>query len=131
MNSSGVIIKYRSFQNWRCPAEDVQAVGFDYSEVAEVRMVREQRAAPGLGGDPDRIQDFTYLDFCLAHADTAALEAYLQAEQKAEPPGRFKTIYRDYPVEVLPGGIVRLRWGLSASYRIRPSPGKAIEYLCR
>ena len=127
MNSSGVIIKYRSFQNWRCPAEDVQAVGFDYSEIAWVRMVREQRTAPGLGGNQtNQIQHLTYLDFCLANADTAALEAHLQAEQKAEPPGRFKTIYRDYPVEVLPGGIVRLRWSLSGGYRIRPSPGKAI-----
>ena len=46
------------------------------------------------------LQGLTYLDFCLANADTSALEAHLQAEQKAEPPGRFKTISRDYPVEV-------------------------------
>jgi len=73
----------------------------------------------------------TYLDFCLANADTAALEACLQAEQKAEPRGRFKTIYRDYPVEALPGGIVRLRWSISGGYGIHPSPRKAIEYLSR
>ncbi len=131
-DSSGVIIKYRSFENWRCPTEDVQAVGFDYSEVAWVRTVREQRTAPGLGGNQTRqLQYLTYLDFCLANADTSALEAYLQAEQKAEPPGRFKTIYQDYPVEVLPGGIVRLRWRISAGYKISPSPRKAIEYLSR
>jgi hypothetical protein len=131
-NGSGVIIKYRSFENWRCPAEDVQAVGFDYSEIAWVRTVREQRSAPGLGGNRSKqLQYFTYLDFCLVSTDTSILETYLQAEQKAEPPGRFKTIYRDYPVEVLPGGIVRVRWSISAGYRIRPSPGKAIEYIGR
>jgi hypothetical protein len=131
-NTNGVIIKFRSFENWRFPAEDVQAVGFDYSEVAKIRMVREQRAAPGLGGNrTQQIQHLTCVDFCLANADTSNLEALLQAEQKAEPPGRFKTIYRDYPVEVLPGGIVRLRWSISAGYRIHPSPGKAIEYLSR
>jgi hypothetical protein len=131
-NSSGVIIKYRSFENWRFPAEDVQAVGFDYSEIAEIRMVREQRTAPGLGGNRNKqIQDLTCLDFCLANADTSALEAHLQAEQKAEPPGRFKTIFRDYPVEVLPGGIVQLRWSISGGYKINPSPRKAIEYLSR
>jgi hypothetical protein len=131
-NGKGIIIKYRSFENWRFPAEDVQAVGFDYSEVAEVRMVREQRTAPGLGGNQTKqLQNLTYLDFGMANADTSALEAYLQAEQKAEPPGRFKTIYGDYPVEVLPGEIVRLRWSISGGYGIHPSPGKAIEYLSR
>jgi hypothetical protein len=131
-NGNGVIIKYRSFENWRFPAEDVQAVGLDFAEITEVRMVREQRTAPGLGGTQTKqLQHLTYLDFCLANPETSTLEAYLQAEQKAEPPGRFKTIYRDYPVEVLPGGIVRLRWSLSAGYGIHPSPGKAIEFLSR
>ena len=131
-NSSGVIIKYRSLENWRFPAEDVQAVGFDYSEVAEIRMVREQRTAPGFGGNGNKqIQDLTYLVFCLANADTSTLETYLQAEQKAEPPGRVKTIFRDYPVEVLPGGIVQLRWSISGGYKISPSLNKAIEYLSR
>ena len=36
-HGSGVIIKYRSFQNWRFPAENIQAVGFDYSEIAWAR----------------------------------------------------------------------------------------------
>jgi hypothetical protein len=131
-DSSGVIIKYRSFENWRFPVEDVQVVGFDYAEVGEIRMAREQRATPGLGGNQtDQIEYLTYLDFCLADTDTSALEAHLQAEQKAEPLGRFKTIYRDYPVEVLPGGIVRLRWSMDGRYKIRPSPQKAIEYLSK
>jgi len=83
------------------------------------------------GNQTGQLQNLTYLDFCLANADTSALEAHLQAEQKAEPRGRFKTIYRDYPVEVLPGGIVRLRWSISGGYGIHPSPGKAIECLSR
>ena len=131
-NGNGVVIKYRSFENWRFPAEDEQAVGFDYSEVAWIRTVRERRIAPGLGGNQNQqIQYLTYLDFCLADADTSALEAHLQAEQKAEPPGRFKTIYRDYPVDVLPGGIVRLRWRIDGGYGIHPSPGKVVQYLSR
>ena len=120
-NRNGVVIKYRSFENWRFPAEDVQAVEFDYSEIAWIRTVKEQRTAPGLGGNQtQQLQYLTFLDFCLADADTSALETHLQAEQKAEPPGRFKTIYRDYPVEVLPGGIVRLRW--SMRWRIQDPP---------
>jgi hypothetical protein len=129
-NGSGVIIKYRSFENWRFPAEDEQAVGFDYSEIAWIRTLREQRTIPAMGRNTAR-QYLTYLDFCLANADISVLEAHLNAEQKAEPTGRFKTIYRDYPVEVLPGGIVRLRWNFDAGYRIHPSPKKAIEHLSR
>jgi hypothetical protein len=78
-------------------------------------------------GGKTQIQFLTFLDLCLANADTSALEAHLQAEQKAGPAGkRIKTIVRDYPVEVLPGGIVRLRW-----YGISPPPGKAIQFLSR
>ena len=131
-DSSGVIIKYRSFENWRFSAEDVQAVGFDYSEIADIKLAKEQRTVPGLGGNQRKQnQDFIFLDFYLRNTDTSALEAHLQAEQKAEPSGRFKTIYQDYPVEVSSGGIVRLRWNKSAGYKISPSPRKAIEYLNR
>jgi hypothetical protein len=129
---SGVIIKYRSFENWRCPAEDVQVVGFDYSEIAWVRTVKERRITPGLGGGrTTQLQYLTYLDFCLVNADTSALETHLQAEGKAEPPGNFKIIHGDYPVEVVAGGIVRLRWSMDGGYRISPSLKKAIEYLGR
>jgi hypothetical protein len=125
--SSGVMIKYRSFRNWRCPQGDVQAVGFNYSEIAWVRTVKERRISPGLGDRGSvQAQDITYLDFGLVNADTAELEAHLQAEQKAEPPGRFKTIYRDYPVEVLPGGIVQLCWS-----GMGPSPKKVMQFLQR
>lgn len=128
-HGNGIIINYRSYQNWRFPAEDMQAVGFDYPEVAEVRLVKEKRTVLRFG--ENELQNLTCLDFCLVNADTSTLEAYLQAEQKAEPRGRFKTIYRDYPVEALPGGIVRLRWSISGGYGIHPSPRKAIEYLSR
>src|SRR5271166_1239300 len=45
-NGEGVTIKYRSFCNWRFPEEEVQAVGFDYSEIAWVRTFREKRSTP-------------------------------------------------------------------------------------
>lgn len=132
-NDSGVIIKYRSFQNWRFPTEAVQAVGFDYSEMAEVSQVKEQRFTPALdAGRTAQRQRLTYLRFYLASADASDLEAHLQAERQVEPPGRFvKTTIRDYPVEVLPGGIVQLRWSISGGYKVTPSISKAIEYLAR
>jgi hypothetical protein len=126
-NDDGIIIKYRSFLNWRFPAEDVQAVGFDYSEIAWVRTVKEKRISPstdGKGGSTKQTQRFVFLDFCLANTDTSAIEARLQAEQNVNPAGL--TITHDYPVEVLSGGIIQLRWN-----GISPSIREAIEYLSR
>ena len=120
---SGVIIHFRSFLNWRFPADDVQAVGFDYSVIARVRTVKERRNSPGLGGNTrTQTQQFTFLDLCLVNADTTALEKQLQQEGNLEPQGIM--ISRDYPVQVKPGGIVELRWN-----NISPSARKAIQHL--
>jgi hypothetical protein len=122
-NNSGVIIHFRSFLNWRFPAEDVQAVGFDYSEIASVRTVKERRNSPSLGNSSrTQTELLTFVDFCLAGVDTAALEKRLQEEGAISPEGVM--ISRDYPVQVKPGGIIELRWR-----SISPSARKAIKYL--
>jgi hypothetical protein len=122
-HGSGVIIKYRSYLNWRFPAEDVQAVGFDYAEIAWARTVQEQRASPNTRGKK-LSQSFTYLDLGLANADTSALETHLRAEQKI--PSNKHWLAIDYPVEVLPGGILQLHWN-----GISPPAAKAIHSLSR
>ena len=122
-NRIGLIIHYRSFLNWRFPTESVQAVGFDYSEIAWARTVKERRTSPGLGSNRrTQTQQLTFLDLCLVNANTAALEEQLQQEGNLEPEGIM--ISRDYPVQVLPGGIVELRWS-----GISPSASKTIQYL--
>jgi len=122
-NRCGVIIHYRSFLNWRFPAESVEAVGFDYSEIASARTVKERRNSPGLGSNTrTQTQQLTFLDLCLVNADTTALEKQLQQEGSLEPEGIM--ISRDYPVQVKPGGIVELNWS-----SISPSARKAIQYL--
>lgn len=125
-NSNGVIIHFRSFLNWRFPAESVQAVGFDYSEIAWVRTVKERRISTSIGNRNTRrtqTQQLTFLDLCLANADTTALEKYLQQEINLRPDG--VTISMDYPVQVLSDGVIELRW----SGGISPSASKAIQYL--
>ena len=123
-NRSGVIIKYRSFLNWRFPTDDVQAVGLDYSEIAWARTVKEKRYTPSMdskGGT--EVHFLTYLDLGLKNPDTSALEANLQRERSLSPDGMVTT--RDYPVSVSPGGIIELRW----TGGISPSVGDAIKYL--
>ena len=88
-SASELIIKYRTYLNWRFPAEDVQAVGFDYAEIAWARIAKERRTSPGLGGSSgNQKQLFTCLDFCVANTDTSALETHLQAEQKLQSDGK-------------------------------------------
>src|SRR5262249_35676565 len=82
-NGSGVLIKHPAFETWRRPAEDVQAVGFDYSEIAEIRTAKEKRRyADTFRSGSYHDEYFTYLEFRLANADTPALEAHLEAERK-------------------------------------------------
>jgi hypothetical protein len=127
-NSSGVLIKYRSFLNWHLPAEHVQVVGFDYFEIAEIRTAREKRHFTN--DNPAGYDKYlTYLELRLVNADTSALETRLEAERAAEAPGRFKSRSLDFPVEVLSGGLVRVRWKQSAGYGTTPSLVKVISYL--
>ncbi len=122
-NSGGIILKYRSYLNWRLPEESVQAVGFDYAEIAWVRMVKERRTSPSMGQNSGTETVYmTFLDIGLANTDTSALEEHLQAERSVRPDGG--AVWLDYPVQVLPGGVIEVKW----SGGIHPRAGKAIEY---
>ena len=128
-NGSGVIIKFRSYQNWRLPSDTVQAVGFDYSEIAWVRNARGQRISPTPGRSAGAVtSNMTYVDLGLVNADTSSLEARLSAERCLQPDG--VVVSMDYPVQVLPGGIVELRWS-GGMGGIHPPASKAIETLSR
>jgi len=123
-SSTGVLIKYRTYLNWRFPTDDVQVVALDYSEIAWARTVKEKRITPSMDSHASsQVQFLTYLDFGLTNPDTSALEANLQRERSLSPDGMVTT--RDYPVSVSPGGIIELRW----SGGISPSVTKAIQYL--
>jgi hypothetical protein len=127
-SSGGVIIKYRSYLNWRLPADDVVAVGFDYSEIAWARKTRERRESPSLdiNGNGTEFTCRTYLDFCLKDADTTELRKNLDAERQH----KYNTLYLDYPVEMIDDAIVRIRWRGIIDY-LSPGNGEAIEYLGR
>lgn len=125
-NSSGVILKYRAYENWKLPADSVQAVALDYSEIAWARLVKETRVTQGMDRRNANTTSFlTYIALGLANPDTAALEKHLADERNLRPDGRMVTL--DYPVQVRPGGIVEIRW----TGGITPSARQALEYLSR
>jgi hypothetical protein len=123
-NEEGIIIKYRSYLNWRLPADDVQAVGFAWSEIAWAKLVKERRHTPSMdakGGS--QISWITYIDIALVNPDTSVLESRLQQERGLSPDG--VAVSLDYPVRTVPGGIVEISW----SGGISPSAHKAISLL--
>jgi hypothetical protein len=120
----GIIIKYRAYENWRLPADTAQAVGFDYGEIASVKIVKEWRKTPSMSDhDGSQISHLTYVELNLVNTDTSDLEAHLSAETNLRPDGIMVTL--DYPVQVLPGGIVDIRWNGG----VRPSVHKAVAIL--
>lgn len=122
-NPSGIVVKYRAYQNWRMPADDVQAVGFDYSEIAWARKARERRTAPGMDNST-QVQSLSYLEFGLINPDTGPLESKLDEERRR--PSSVRSLR--YPVEVAPGGIVRLHWR-DAGGGTFSHPDNALRYL--
>ena len=115
-NLSGVIVKYRAYENWRLPADTVQAVGFEYGEIAWAKLVKEQRTAPSMDGKHGNQTEYlTYIDLGLVNPKTSDLEANLDAERNLRPDGMMITM--DYPVQVLPGGIVEIAGPLAFARR--------------
>jgi hypothetical protein len=125
-NDEGIIVKYRSYMNWRLPGDGVQAVGFEWREIAWAGLVKERRTAPSSGSrGGTEIRWLTYVDIGLANPDTGDLESHLQEEMNLRPDGIMVSL--DYPVQTLPGGIVEISW----SDGISPSAHKAAALLGR
>jgi hypothetical protein len=122
----GLFIKYRAYENWRMPADTLQAVGFDYGEIAWAKLVKERRRSPNADSKGGSQTEFlTYIDFGMANSDLSALEANLDAERGIRPDNGLNMVIMDFPVQVLPGGIVEIRWNAG----IRPSAKKALAVL--
>jgi hypothetical protein len=121
---SGFIAKYRGYENWKLPADTLQAVGFEYGEIAWAKLVKETRTTPNTDGKAGFQRSWlTFIALGLANPDTTELEANLRAERGIQPSGRM--IVMDYPVQVRPGGVVEINWGSG----IRPSATKALAAL--
>ena len=50
ITSSGIIIKYRAYENWKLPSSGIQAVWFDFSEIDHAWVVKEHRRTPSSRG---------------------------------------------------------------------------------
>jgi hypothetical protein len=122
----GLLIHYRSFRNWRFPADTPQVVGWGYPEIAWVRVAKERRIVPSMSaqGNSSETRFVTYVELGLVNPDTTELEKYLSADRNLST--GVGTVVEEYPMQVLPGGIVQMSWG-----GMHPSAHQAVECLGR
>ncbi len=120
----GVLIHYRSYRNWRFPADSPQIVGLDYPEIAWVRLAKERRTVPSMTQQGNRSEThfMTFVELGLVNPNTTELEKYLSADRSLAT--GVSTVVGDYPVQVLPGGIVQMSWS-----GMHPSAHQAVECL--
>jgi hypothetical protein len=124
-------IKFRSYQNEHFSDDDPVILKLIPQEVTWVGLVKEHWLRPS----DDRgttSEHCTYLDIGLAEqVDIEPLRQKLDEERHRQPPGHYvKTTYRDFPVKLLDGSVIRLVWRSSSSF-IVPSPGRVIREMSR
>jgi hypothetical protein len=125
-----VLVKFRSFANAHFNPNDEVVVSFPQNEIAWVRQRREKLLSPSSEGGA-LTQSFSYLELGLKNVDAALLERRL-AEERARrpPPARIETISRDYPVRLLDGPVLQIRWR-GGSNCITPAIKKVLNELSR
>jgi len=140
----GLLIQFRSYLNYRLPADVPSVVFIPYNEFASVGRTRQREAVATMkpSGSPS-YRYVSYLDIFLNHDDTAELESAMDEDAKRQPPpGRFVTSDRDgdTPARLTAPDVVRIRWDsdsprlenviklLSGNVQVRPTvkvdPGK-------
>jgi len=125
-HARGLLIHYRSYRNWRFPADTPQVVGWDYPEIAWVRVAKERRIVPSMTQQGNRSEThfMTFVELGLVNPDTTELEEHLSADRNLSV--GVGLVVGDYPVQVLPGGIVQMSWS-----GMHPSAHQAVECLGR
>ena len=99
-HARGLLIHYRSYRNWRFPADTPQVVGWDYAEIAWVRVAKERRIVPSMahGANSSETHFMTFVELGLVNPDTTELEKYLSADRNLS--AGVGLVVGDYPVQV-------------------------------
>jgi hypothetical protein len=127
MNDIGLYIQFRSYLNYRLPADDVTVVFISFQEIRSARFIRERVRVPDSQGRTST-QFLRYVELELA-GNTEALAKALDAEatEKAPPEKRWygtsSTLYEDHPVHMESPPYLRIRW------QAAPGPHKFLNAL--
>ena len=130
-----VLIKYRSYQNWRLGDADPQVLVLDRGEIEFVRQAAQTQVTQVFRGEQSggrQLDKQVYLEIGLKAPDTSDLEKAL-ADEQARPGwgnARSRTKYLDNPVQVVEKGVIRIPWS-SGTAGVRPGIASALDTLAR
>jgi hypothetical protein len=131
-----VLIKFRSYENWRLSEDDVQVIQLQRSEITSVRKVARKQLTQGTNPGPNshsaiEVDPRVDLEIELKSHDTSALEKALMQERTTPGWGgeHHRTKVLDYPVQA-ENGIIRIAWR-NKSTLVRPKIKKALADLGR
>ncbi|MBC7785009.1 MAG: hypothetical protein H7144_14315 [Burkholderiales bacterium] len=130
-NGDVVLIKYRSYSNWRFPEDEPQIISLPRSEIAFIRPASEWRKTRKLAhaGGNTISEKFSYLDIGLRNPADGLQQALMQEMNHAPVGKRFvRTKMVDNPVQVIDPSTIRLTWR-SATARIVPGLNGAVDQL--
>lgn len=122
LQTSGILVKYRSYLNPRLPAEEPVVVSIPFSEIEWVRKNRMRQYIPGGTTGDDELRFHTYAELKIRNeSNLKELEKHLAAERQVQGQylktwygNRRRGISRHYPVYIAGDGVVRIEW------RVRP-----------
>lgn len=118
-----LLIRFRSYSNWRLPADDLVVAELEPDDVVAIRRTRERRKTPGSDSSV-RYEKRTLLDI-ETRIDLAELEAHLKTERSRRIETKSGSyISRHYPVQVVDGHTIRVEWN-----HVRPGIRKVLRRL--
>ena len=129
IRGSEVLIKFRSFENWRLSEDDVQVIELNRDEIAQVGKSTERQLTTDRQGHGVQAEGRVELEIELKDKDTSALEAAL-AEERSRPGWggqHMQTKALDYPVQAA-DGVIRVTWRNQSS-SVRPKIDDALARL--
>jgi hypothetical protein len=98
MTTSNVLIKFRSFCNWRLPVNDLQIIELPFDEIGLAYPVKVTTVTKKQNSNCTAYHYNIFLELSTPSETLAQLEDLLKAERAKRVKGGFSTIY--YPVSI-------------------------------
>jgi len=129
IRGSQVLIKFRSFENWKMSEDDVQVIELNRDEIAYVSKSTERQVTSDMSDHGVTAETRIELEIGLNDKDTGTLEAAL-AEERTRPGWggeHMQAKALDYPVSA-ENGVIRITWK-NQSTIVKPKIDQALARL--
>jgi hypothetical protein len=130
IRGNDVLVKFRSYQNWRLPEDETQVIELQRNEIAFVRQLKQKQVTQEMHGRTE-VDRRVVLEIGLKDTDTTVLEKALAAEVARPGWGNehYRTKVSDYPVRA-EKGVIRIAWR-NESTLVRPGIKRVLRELGR